>query len=51
MTAGVPLTVVQPGEGDTGDLGTIGVAFKLWGRDTNGPSPQPPAGTPGPPRR
>jgi mannose-6-phosphate isomerase-like protein (cupin superfamily) len=31
-----PLTVVQPGEGLTGDLGTIGVAFKLWGKDTNG---------------
>jgi mannose-6-phosphate isomerase-like protein (cupin superfamily) len=32
-----PLTVVQPGEGEvTGDLGGIGIAFKLWGRDTNG---------------
>jgi mannose-6-phosphate isomerase-like protein (cupin superfamily) len=31
-----PLTIVQPGEGLTGDLGTIGVAFKLWGKDTNG---------------
>jgi mannose-6-phosphate isomerase-like protein (cupin superfamily) len=30
------LTVVQPGAGTTGDLGTIGVAFKLWGADTNG---------------
>ena len=37
MTAMVPpLTVVVPGEGQTGDLGSIGVAFKLWGRDTNG---------------
>ncbi|PZF84578.1 cupin domain-containing protein [Jiangella anatolica] len=31
-----PLTIVQPGEGETGDLGTIGVQFKLWGRDTGG---------------
>ncbi len=31
-----PLTVVRPGEGRTGDLGTVGVAFKLWGRDTGG---------------
>ena len=31
-----PLTVVQPGEGRTGDLGSIGVAFKLWGGDTGG---------------
>jgi mannose-6-phosphate isomerase-like protein (cupin superfamily) len=31
-----PLTVVRPGEGRTGDLGTIGVAFKLWGHETNG---------------
>jgi mannose-6-phosphate isomerase-like protein (cupin superfamily) len=30
------LTVVQPGQGATGDLGSIGVAFKLWGEDTNG---------------
>jgi mannose-6-phosphate isomerase-like protein (cupin superfamily) len=30
------LTIVQPGEGPTGDLGMIGVAFKLWGDDTNG---------------
>lgn len=29
-------TVVPPGEGAEGDLGTIGVAFKLWGRDTGG---------------
>ncbi len=29
-------TVVPPGEGVEGDLGTIGVAFKLWGRDTGG---------------
>jgi mannose-6-phosphate isomerase-like protein (cupin superfamily) len=31
------LTIVHPGEREvTGDLGGIGVAFKLWGRDTNG---------------
>lgn len=30
------LTVVQPGEGRVGDLGNIGVVFKLWGKDTNG---------------
>ena len=31
-----PLTVVQPGEGRIGELGSIGVAFKLWGEDTGG---------------
>ena len=31
-----PLTVVQPGEGPAGDLGSIGVEFKLWGHDTGG---------------
>ena len=31
-----PLTVVPRGEGRTGDLGSIGVAFKLWGEDTGG---------------
>jgi quercetin dioxygenase-like cupin family protein len=38
MTAVEPprLTVVQPGEGRAGDLGSIGVQFKLWGEDTNG---------------
>jgi mannose-6-phosphate isomerase-like protein (cupin superfamily) len=30
------LTVVQPGAGETRDLGTIGVVFKLWGEQTNG---------------
>jgi quercetin dioxygenase-like cupin family protein len=30
------LTVVQPGEGQVADLGSIGVVFKLWGRDTGG---------------
>lgn len=31
-----PLTIVQPGEGDEGSLGTIGVVFKLFGKDTGG---------------
>ena len=31
-----PLTVVRPGEGRAGDLGSIGVVFKLWGGDTGG---------------
>jgi quercetin dioxygenase-like cupin family protein len=31
-----PLTVVHPGDGQTGELGSIGVAFKLWGHDTGG---------------
>ena len=31
-----PITIVQPGDGPQGGLGTIGVAFKLWGRDTGG---------------
>src|SRR5262249_32988934 len=35
-TEAPPLTVVQPGGGAHGDLGTIGVVFKLWGRDTGG---------------
>jgi quercetin dioxygenase-like cupin family protein len=30
------LAVVPPGEGAQGDLGSIGVVFKLWGRDTGG---------------
>ena len=30
------LTVVQPGMGATGELGAIGVQFKLWGTQTNG---------------
>src|SRR5947209_1008728 len=37
MTAEAPpLTIIRPGEGATGDLGSIGVAFKLGGEDTNG---------------
>jgi quercetin dioxygenase-like cupin family protein len=31
-----PISVVGPGEGRSGWLGTIGVQFKLWGRDTGG---------------
>ncbi len=31
-----PLTVLQPGEGAKGDLGSIGVDFKLWGHHTKG---------------
>jgi quercetin dioxygenase-like cupin family protein len=31
-----PLTVVRPGEGRSGQLGSIGVQFKLWGADTGG---------------
>jgi quercetin dioxygenase-like cupin family protein len=30
------LTVVPPGAGYSGDLGSIGVQFKLWGHDTGG---------------
>jgi hypothetical protein len=30
------ITVVQPGGGQQGNLGTIGVSFKLWSRDTGG---------------
>lgn len=35
-TEAPPLTIVRPGEGSTGDLGSIGVVFKLSGADTNG---------------
>jgi mannose-6-phosphate isomerase-like protein (cupin superfamily) len=31
-----PLTIVRPGEGREGNLGSIGVVFKLWGDDTDG---------------
>ena len=31
-----PLTVVPPGAGRAGFLGSIGVVFKLWGEDTAG---------------
>ncbi len=30
------LTVIQPGEGEEKNLGTIGVVFKLFGEQTNG---------------
>lgn len=33
---GAKLKVIQPGEGRVGDLGTIGVQFKLHARDTGG---------------
>ena len=37
MTTSEPsLTVVQPGGGRVGQLGDIGVHFKLWGEDTGG---------------
>ena len=38
MTASEPprLTVVQPGAGPSGVLGSIGVVFKLWGAQTDG---------------
>lgn len=38
MTSEEPprLTVVRPGEGPSGLLGSIGVQFKLWGADTGG---------------
>lgn len=32
----MPLTVVRPGEGRSGSLGSIGVDFKLWGDATAG---------------
>lgn len=35
-TTAPPLTVVAPGEGQAGSLGTIGVVFKLWSADTGG---------------
>ena len=35
-TQAPPLTVVQPGAGTKGQLGSIGVEFKLWGHDTGG---------------
>jgi hypothetical protein len=47
VTAGPPpLTILQPGEGLTaperGDLGMIGVAFKLWGCGCRAPFPKGP---------
>jgi mannose-6-phosphate isomerase-like protein (cupin superfamily) len=35
-TQAPPLTVVHPGQGRAGELGPIGVVFKLWGQDTGG---------------
>lgn len=36
LTDAPALTVVQPGAGEEGELGSIGVQFKLWGTQTNG---------------
>jgi quercetin dioxygenase-like cupin family protein len=36
MSEAPPITVVQPGDGSQGDLGPVGVVFKLWDRDTGG---------------
>lgn len=36
LTSAPPLTVVPPGAGREGWLGSIGVVFKLWGGETNG---------------
>ena len=37
MTISAPdLTIIQPGEGRSGALGSIGVDFKFWGADTGG---------------
>jgi quercetin dioxygenase-like cupin family protein len=35
-TQAPPLTVVRPGQGRAGELGSVGVVFKLWGHDTGG---------------
>ena len=35
-TSPPPLTILRPGEGRSGELGDIGVVFKLWGPDTGG---------------
>jgi len=35
-TQAAPLTVVRPGQGRAGELGSVGVVFKLWGADTDG---------------
>jgi quercetin dioxygenase-like cupin family protein len=35
-TQAPPLTVMHPGQGRAGDLGPIGVVFKLWGHKTGG---------------
>ena len=36
LSAPPDLTILQPSEGRTGTLGTIGVDFKFWGADTGG---------------
>ena len=35
-TQAPPLTVVRPGEGRAGELGSVGVVLKLWGQETGG---------------
>jgi quercetin dioxygenase-like cupin family protein len=35
-TQAPPLTVVRPDQGRAGELGSVGVVFKLWGQDTGG---------------
>ena len=34
ISAAPDLTIIQPGEGRSGTLGSIGVDFKFWGADT-----------------
>ena len=36
ISAAPDLTIIQPGEGRSGTLGSIGVDFKFWGADTGG---------------
>ena len=36
ISAAPDLTILQPGEGRSGTLGSIGVDFKFWGADTGG---------------
>ena len=36
VTTPPPLTILRPGEGASGNLGSIGVDFKFWGGDTGG---------------
>jgi quercetin dioxygenase-like cupin family protein len=35
-TQAPPLTILRPGQGRAGELGGVGVVFKLWGHDTGG---------------
>jgi mannose-6-phosphate isomerase-like protein (cupin superfamily) len=36
ISAAPNLTIIKPGEGRSGTLGSIGVDFKFWGADTGG---------------